>query len=87
MRKILFAVIALSAIPALSPSPAAAADRRFCIQENSREGVGPLQCYYDSFAQCQATASGQPAACVENPVYQSQNQYRGPARTPYRSAY
>ncbi len=81
MKKVLFALAALAAIPAFSSTPAAAADRRFCTTEFN----GPLVCYYDTYAQCQATASGTFARCVENPVFVAQSYYGYGDQPPVRA--
>jgi len=69
MRTMFFALIVLTAIPAFQPTPAEARDYRFCLREVDRFGGGPTTCYYDTFAQCQASASGRWATCIENPAF------------------
>jgi hypothetical protein len=40
---------------------------RYCLTEGF--GFGPGTCYYDTYAQCQASASGRRGYCQLNPVY------------------
>jgi hypothetical protein len=41
----------------------------WCVQYGGgREGIGATSCGFDSYAQCQMTASGLNASCVENPA-------------------
>ena len=68
MRKLLLAVLALSAagVATLATSaPAAAYDYPWCVQGR---GVGiPGDCSYQTYAQCEASASGRSLYCNSNP--------------------
>jgi Protein of unknown function (DUF3551) len=68
MRKLLLAVLALSAagVATLATSaPAAAYDYPWCVQGR---GVGiPGDCSYQTYGQCQASASGRGLYCNSNP--------------------
>jgi len=83
MRKIILAVMALTAAGAATvatSAPAAARDYPWCVQ-----GLGtgyPGECLYSTFAQCQASASGRLASCSANPrmaygPQRSRRVYRG----------
>lgn len=67
MRNILLAFVALAGISALGGTPAEARDYRFCLVQGSQPGPGT--CYYDTYAQCMATASGLRAYCQLNPIF------------------
>lgn len=64
MRTAILALLAFAGVSVLSSGPAAARDYRYCLVE-SRYDFG--RCDYDTFAQCQATASGLYAYCQLNP--------------------
>lgn len=62
---VLLAVAAAGAATISSPTPAAAYDYPFCAQGR---GVGiPGECFYQTYAQCQAAASGRNLYCNTNP--------------------
>lgn len=82
MRNVLLASLALAGASVLWSGPAAARDYRFCLVE-SRYAFG--QCYYDTYAQCQATASGRAAYCQLNPVFAFAEQNGPPPRKIRRS--
>jgi hypothetical protein len=68
MRKVLFAVLALSAagVATLATSaPAAAQDYPWCVQ--GRQTGIPGECAYQTYAQCMTSASGRDAYCGRNP--------------------
>ena len=65
MRAALFAMLALGAMAAIDTTPAAARDYAFCLTGRDFAGFG--DCKFDSYAQCQATASGRDAGCAANP--------------------
>ena len=65
MRAALFAIIALGAVAAIDITPAAARDYAFCLTGQDFAGFG--DCKFDSYAQCQVTASGRNATCTANP--------------------
>jgi hypothetical protein len=68
MRKTILAVMTVLAAGAASmagSAPAAAYDYPYCVQGR---GVGyPGDCYYQTYAQCLASASGRAAYCGVNP--------------------
>ena len=68
MRAVL---IALAGYAALAATPAAAQmyppDVPVCLQVFGRNSY--TECRYASIAQCQLTASGRPAQCIENPYF------------------
>ena len=84
MRKLLFSMLALSAagVATLATSvPAAAYDYPWCVQGR---GVGiPGDCSYQTYAQCEASASGRGLYCNGNPraalnrMPQRSGRYRG----------
>jgi Protein of unknown function (DUF3551) len=78
MRKIAIAILALSAagVATLASSgPASAYDYPWCVQGR---GVGiPGDCSYQTYAQCQASASGRFATCNINPRVAFRRPYRG----------
>ena len=78
MRAIL---IALAGFTAIAASPASAQmyppDVPVCLQVFGRNSY--TECRYASIAQCQMTASGRPAQCIENPYFVGHN-VPGPRR-------
>ena len=68
MRKLVLTMLALSAagVATLATSaPAAAYDYPWCVQGR---GVGiPGDCSYQTYAQCEASASGRALYCNSNP--------------------
>jgi hypothetical protein len=67
MRKALFAAMALAGVAMYGTGPAEARDYRYCLVEGF--AAGPGTCYYNTYAQCMASASGRRAYCQLNPVY------------------
>ena len=69
MRKAILAVLAASALAALSAAPAEAVGTRypFCLQGDEYPGLS--YCTFTSYEQCQATASGRFLSCIANPYY------------------
>jgi hypothetical protein len=65
MLKTSLAISALAASMAVLSSPAMARDYPFCLREGGE--AGPGTCYYQNYAQCQASASGRVAYCYPNP--------------------
>lgn len=85
MRKLLLAMMALTAAGAASvatSAPAAAAyDYPYCIQGG---GWGyPGECYYQTYAQCLASASGRRVYCGLNPRFAFGPAPPRRARVPY----
>ena len=68
MRKTMFAMMTLAAAGVASvagSAPAAAYDYPYCLQGR---GIGiPGECSYQTYAQCQASASGRGLYCNINP--------------------
>lgn len=77
MWKSSLAVAALVTSFAALSSPAAARDYPFCLREGNE--AGPGTCYYQTYAQCQAAASGRYADCYRNPRM-AYGSYRRPSR-------
>ncbi len=67
MRKALLAALALAGVAVFGAGSAEARDYRFCLVEGWQ--AGPGTCYYDTYAQCMASASGRRAYCQVNPVF------------------
>jgi hypothetical protein len=70
MAKFLPAVLAIGAMAAINmaPSAAQARDYPFCIR--GPDFASPVgDCSFDTFQQCQASASGRLASCAPNPWY------------------
>jgi hypothetical protein len=66
---ILAIVMAIGATTTIDTTPAQARDFPFCIKgPDYPSGLG--QCAFDTYEQCQATASGRYAYCDANPYYQ-----------------
>ena len=65
MRAAFFAILALGAMAMIDTTSAAARDYPFCLTGRDFAGFG--DCKFDSYAQCQATASGRDASCAANP--------------------
>src|SRR5690242_20988261 len=78
MRKMVLTALALVGAGFASvagTAPAAAYDYPWCVQGR---GVGyPGDCSYQTFAQCQASASGRNVACGINPRVAFERAYRG----------
>src|ERR1700759_4160008 len=69
MRKIVLAGIAASAVVSFAMTPAQAVGSRhaFCLQGDEFPGL--RNCTFDTYAQCQASASGRFLNCVANPYF------------------
>ena len=67
MRKTLLAAMALAGVVVFGTGSAEARDYRYCLVEGF--AAGPGTCYYDTYAQCMASASGRRAYCQVNPVF------------------
>jgi hypothetical protein len=73
MRAALLALTAIVTVLAIDATPAAARDYPYCIK--GKQWLSPIgDCSFDSYAQCQATASGRFAYCDVNPFYNSRAQ-------------
>jgi hypothetical protein len=69
MRSVILAVLALSVV-AGAPASAQKYDSTSPVcKRNYRWGGEDTDCGYTSLAQCQASASGLPAMCINNPYY------------------
>ena len=79
MRNAIFAALALAGVAVFGSGSAEARDYRYCLNENSQPGPGT--CYYDTYAQCMASASGRRAYCQLNPIYAFAEQNR-PVKKP-----
>jgi Protein of unknown function (DUF3551) len=62
---------ALAAIMAADITVASAQNRPWCLRSGFS---GPGWCGFDTFAQCQASASGQGGSCIENNMLAWQRQ-------------
>lgn len=74
MRNALFAALALAGVAVSGAGSAEARDYRFCLVEGNEPGPGT--CYYNTYAQCMASASGRRAYCQVNPVFAFAEQYQ-----------
>jgi hypothetical protein len=87
MRNVILALLAASGLAVFGTAPAQAVGTRhpFCIQGDEYPALS--NCTFDSYPQCQATASGRRLWCIENPYYVADRDpraYRGPrARSVY----
>ena len=85
MRHLFIAALALSSAglaTLASSGPARANDSPWCVRSSSYDGAG--DCMYQSYAQCQASASGRAAGCYVNPRVafgqpQRSSRYPGPS--------
>ena len=84
MRKLMLAVIAVAAtgggVLAIS-APGAAEDYPWCL--SGWQTGYPGECYYTSYAQCMASASGRVASCKVNPRVAFSQQPPRDRRVPY----
>jgi Protein of unknown function (DUF3551) len=69
MRHLVLALLAASGLAIAATAPAAAVGSRhpFCLQGDESPGLS--NCTFDSYAQCEATASGRLLSCLANPFY------------------
>ncbi len=69
MRRVFLALAAAAGLAMAGLAPAHAAGTRYpvCIQGDEYPGLSG--CYFTSFQQCQATASGRLLTCIANPYY------------------
>ena len=73
MRKIFVALLGTGALALMSTLPAQAVGTRhaFCLQGYEYPALS--YCTFDTYEQCQATASGRNLYCVANPFFQGQS--------------
>jgi hypothetical protein len=69
MRNVILAVLAVGGLAIAGTAPAEAVGTRhpFCIQGNDSPGLSG--CTFNSYEQCQATASGRFLYCIANPYF------------------
>jgi Protein of unknown function (DUF3551) len=69
MRNLILVMLAASGLAIISIAPAEAVGTRhpFCMQ--GKEHPALSDCTWDSYEQCQATASGQRLWCIQNPYF------------------
>jgi hypothetical protein len=89
MRKVILMAVALVGAGfagVAGTAPAAAYDYPWCVQGR---GVGyPGDCAYQTYAQCQASASGRAVACGINPRVAFERAYRdGPYQSGLRPSH
>jgi hypothetical protein len=86
MRVLLLAAVAVGAMASIGSvsTPAQARDYPFCIKGADYLG-GLGDCSFDTYEQCQATASGRMAYCDANPFYGNADRAR--RVTPERPRY
>src|SRR4051812_49442660 len=87
MRAALLALMAIGTLSAIDVAPAEARDYPYCIRGRDYAPLG--DCRYDSYAQCEASASGLYAFCDRNYYYngnrtQDSRRYRRSANRHYR---
>jgi Protein of unknown function (DUF3551) len=75
MRKLILVLLGAGGLAVVGAAPAEAVGTRhsFCIQGYDYPGLS--NCTYDSYEQCQATASGRFLYCIENPFYNPRDDY------------
>ena len=68
-RNVAVVALALGAATMLGNTSASAVGKRhpFCIQGDEYPGLS--NCTFDSYAQCEATASGRFLSCIANPFF------------------
>lgn len=81
MRGVFFATLAAAGLVVAAHAPAQAVGIRhpFCLQGDQFPDLS--NCTFDSYAQCQATASGRLLACIANPYFAGVSD--DPRATPY----
>lgn len=90
MRNMTLVLLAAGGLAMVGAAPAEAVGIRhpFCIQGDAYPGLS--NCTFDTYQQCQATASGRYLYCIENPYFSPRDDidprgYRG--RNSARSVY
>jgi hypothetical protein len=75
MRNLVLALLAVGGLAMAGTAPANAVGTRhpFCIQGNEFPGLS--NCTFDSYEQCQATASGRFLYCMANPYFNPGESY------------
>jgi Protein of unknown function (DUF3551) len=68
MRHIVWVLLALGCVNAIDATPAGARDYPYCIK-GCDFGSGLGDCSFETYQQCQATASGLVATCAPNPYF------------------
>jgi|SRR5690242_17395115 Protein of unknown function (DUF3551) len=81
MRAALFTALVIGGLWFIPGEPAHAVGIRhaFCLQGDEYPGLS--YCTFDSYAQCQATASGRLLQCIANPYFAGASD--DPRATPY----
>jgi Protein of unknown function (DUF3551) len=81
MRAMLFVALVIGGSSLMSSEPAHAVGIRhpFCLQGEEYPGLS--YCTFDTYAQCQATASGRLLQCIANPYFAGVSD--DPRATPY----
>jgi hypothetical protein len=88
MRHLVLALLAASGLAMAGTAPAAAVGTRhpFCLQGDESPGLS--NCTFDSYGQCEATASGRLLSCIANPFFNAGGDPRAPrSRRRVRSVY
>ena len=84
MRRFVFLpIVATIALASLAGAPVHAFGEKhpFCLQGDEWPGLS--NCRFDTYAQCQASASGRPLQCIANPYFAGQSD--DPLATPNRA--
>jgi len=84
MRRLILAAASVSALASFIGTPAHAVGVRypFCIQGDRYPGLS--NCSFETYQQCQATASGIGQNCIANPFYAGDNDRRSYIHIPPR---
>ncbi len=69
MRKTIFLLAAIAALPLLAPTHALAREYPWCAQYSGDDGPAGTNCGFQTFAQCQATVRGVGGYCEQNPRF------------------
>ena len=75
MRNVILALLAAGGLAMVGTAPAEAVGTRYPYCMQGDEAPGLSDCSYTSYQQCQATASGRFLYCIENPYYNSGDDY------------
>ena len=89
MRLAALAILATTAVLTAMPAQAQTygGNAPICLHRIYWGGGDAYYCSYATMAQCQATASGLPASCIENPYFANAQVPRGRAYRQPRGAY